>query len=899
MSDDTNEFDYIMKSPEGLLNVRIEASTIREVLLELHTKIEDLNKKFIDFLKSREINQLQVQIDQINTRIESLEQQGVETGPTQSEENSSLIESFEQKLEQTKFLMNQSFRNLIKKSLDELKSNVDQSIADAKDSSDVSNTMKYATIQMFAELQQRIDDCSSNSQSSNVKAKRVPTSEKLSSRTSSAKTSGQSVLSNLSNNTDAISPPDSASQNARITKMNTKLSVLESTFNAINGIIDDMKKKINEVERKANGNSSSISIIEEKIEDIQKSLNTFLSDSKDQGKINTKSENNKYTQPETIIKTVPQQIDIEGIKFDVVQSVLNQVMPFLEEYLEKTDNSQNNQPIQKVDNENKANTFTVSDQKGITESQSEIKSQNDKSSNSNTPSQSKPHRDFSSFMANRITSPRATKPSLTDPRVSACEMQLRALKDSVTALENAMRSQFGLFDSRITELLIRTTSIEKCLEEKGEKIERVEPVIIETRPSMDSTGCQTVDDDVGVMVDLDKLEKDGQISSENQKEGQNQSESSTNKENSPRKDDSRDSSASNQRLDSNDRSTEKSESIQNSEATEKVYHDSQKVHQAQNNSIVKPVIVQRPSTVPPHITSPPITSSAPIKKEDLQLMFGTLPAQGNSSRGAISSRSNLSSRSHVNSQTYEDLDSLTRQLEQQVKELARQIQNTTDRLGEEDRQIHQLRKTVEKHVTKDDLEELKSELEERSSFNKKNNPNSESVTALQLKRVVTSFQNSIKTIDKQLESVSEKVPSFVSKSELTELVEAVTQLALQQGKEKASSTAGGAMGYRCLLCGRPTSQVTGMITESEVARMIGEPPIIGASAGPSRVGADGEAFSGSAGTNELVLMYGKEANSFRATSQMSAKRKKMPILPKITPKTPNLQTVNNNGNNGS
>lgn len=282
------------------------------------------------------------------------------------------------------------------------------------------------------------------------------------------------------------------------------------------------------------------------------------------------------------------------------------------------------------------------------------------------------------------------------------------------------------------------------------------------------------------------------------------------------------------------------------------------------------------------------------------------PPVNASSRGekALSSRSNLSSRSHITSQTYEELDSLTKKLEQKVAELSRQVQNATDRLGDEDRQIHQLRKTLDSQVTRDDLEELRAEFEERQSFNRKNNPNAESVTALQLKRVVTNFQNTIKTIDKQLESVTEKVPNLVSRQELTELVEAVSQLTIQQSKEKSTATAGGAMAYKCLLCGRPTNQVTGMITESEVARMIGEPPIIGATAAAVPRGSadngdsNGGVFGASGGGGELVLMYGKEGPSaHRATSQMSSKRKKMPILPKIQPKTPNLQGIN--GNNGS
>lgn len=917
MSESTSDFEYIMKSPEGLLNVRIEATTIREVLLELNTKIEDLNKKMIEFLKSREINDLQNQIDQINTKIDVLEKQGVETAATPQETNDILSENVERKIEESKFLLDQSLRNHMKKSMDELKTSFDQSLTNLKDDTNVENSMKYATIQMFSDLQQNIEDIDNKYQILNVKIKKVPTSEKLSSRNSSPKTSDPNNLTFIQNNLDP-SPPNSASQNARISKISIKVSTLESAFDTMKKIIDDMKKKLNDTEKTCNGNAESIRIIEEKIEELQKiSKELQMNDQNNNNDLKSNEKPiNQYTQPETIIKTVPQKIDMESLKFDVVQSVLDQVIPFINEYIEKVDDLQNNGFTQKVEDENKNDQRSSPSQQVIKKDQKEVASEQDKNNDSSKPSQAsnqnRKTRDFTSLVSNRAGSPRATKPSISDPRVGACEMQIKALKNSMTALENAMKSQFGLFDSRLTELLLRTASIEKCLEDQGAKIEKVQ--IVQEVPNQNQqqnqdvgdVGCQTVDDDVGVMVDLNEIEKND---STKQKDAENEKQKSS----SIQQETSSTPANDQQQTISSPKRTQKDSTevlgnqnkTENEIVTEKVKdneNEAAKTPPSSNKTIVKPVISQRPSTANSvsHTTSNAAPSIPSIRKEDLQLMFGTPVNTSSRGGGGLSSRSNLSARSHITSQTYEELDSLTKRLEQKVSELARQVQNTTDRLGDEDRQIHQLRKSLDSQVTRDDLEELRAEFEERQSFNRKNNPNAESVTALQLKRVVQNFQNSIKTIDKQLESVTEKVPNFVSRQELTELVDVVSQLTNQQTKEKSIATAGGSMAYKCLLCGRPTNQVTGMITESEVARMIGEPPIIGATAAAVPRGSadnnDGGIYAGSGG--ELVLMYGKEGlTAHRATSQMSSKRKKMPILPKIQPKTPSLQVTN--GNNGS
>lgn len=213
----------------------------------------------------------------------------------------------------------------------------------------------------------------------------------------------------------------------------------------------------------------------------------------------------------------------------------------------------------------------------------------------------------------------------------------------------------------------------------------------------------------------------------------------------------------------------------------------------------------------------------------------------------------ISSRSNIVSQTYEELDALTKLLQDKVNDLY-------ERLSEEDRSIRQLSADMDTRVTAEALEKLRMELEQRGSVG--NKVGDEPVYMPQLKHVAFNFQNQIKDVDKQIRDLQDLMPNLVSRDDLTELINAIQAGQIQRGSD-VEATAAGRLSYRCLLCGKPTSTVTGMITEAEVARMIGEPPTSG-------VGKAGDDF---------VLVYGRDG-AYRAASPPS--RKKI-SLPRINP----------------
>jgi hypothetical protein len=140
----------------------------------------------------------------------------------------------------------------------------------------------------------------------------------------------------------------------------------------------------------------------------------------------------------------------------------------------------------------------------------------------------------------------------------------------------------------------------------------------------------------------------------------------------------------------------------------------------------------------------------------------------------------------------------------------------------------------------------------------------------QLLRFAADFQKSIKTLTKEIDALKEAAVTFVPRSDLTEFVDAVSAAIQSLQTVDIESTAGGRVGYKCLLCGRPTPQVTGMITDGEIARLVGDPP----TSGFAKAGGD------------FALVYGREG-VFRAPSAQQKKRP-APALPKIGPKAPQL-----------
>jgi hypothetical protein len=109
-----------------------------------------------------------------------------------------------------------------------------------------------------------------------------------------------------------------------------------------------------------------------------------------------------------------------------------------------------------------------------------------------------------------------------------------------------------------------------------------------------------------------------------------------------------------------------------------------------------------------------------------------------------------------------------------------------------------------------------------------------------VRQIATNFQASIDELDQQIATIKDFLKNLVSKNDLEAMVDKL-QVTPHKG---GGTTAGGKIS--CLLCGRMTQGVTGMITESEVARLLGTPP----QSGVGRIrGSHGDSY---------VLSYGRD-----------------------------------------
>jgi hypothetical protein len=125
-----------------------------------------------------------------------------------------------------------------------------------------------------------------------------------------------------------------------------------------------------------------------------------------------------------------------------------------------------------------------------------------------------------------------------------------------------------------------------------------------------------------------------------------------------------------------------------------------------------------------------------------------------------------------------------------------------------------------------------------------------------VKQISLNFKSSIDGLDFEIAAVKDFLRSLVSKNELDAALEA---LGPRAERAAHAETAGGRLS--CLLCGHAVTAVTGMITEREVARMLGAPPQCAAI-----MGKEG-----------CVLAYG--ADALRPKKRTLRK----PVLPVINP----------------
>lgn len=927
---DTNDIEEIMMQPECLLQVHVEASTIRELLLDFHSKIENIDKRMIDILKSRELDQLQKQIDQINTKIETIEFQINDLDQLKNSKTTpeQLNESVDRKIEEVRILNDQIFRKLLLDSINDAKSNLEESIQTNRQEIESNLSNKYATSDIVAQLQARLEAAETRMDQASPHPTSSRTRTKLTPRQANSSRNSMSNIAARDSKEKSpvaavVTAPDEGMQNS-INELKKRLDESEAS-NREN--IQNLKNSNAQIKKLQNDilllkESSKLNFAN--LDDITTNLNAIKRSSSDLKKEDMPS------RTETIVKTVQQPVDLDQIKFEVSKAVLDQILPYVNDALEKVDEIQKNtENTEDSEKENRPPQFIISTTEGIFEAQPEIP----------TPKSENSTRGLSEYFAKRALSSSREKRNPVDPRISILETQQKALKEHVEALEAALKSQYDFIDSRLYDISLRTTSIEKHFENQGQKIVPVAEenivkasIAIQTADDIEEETSEMVNRYTSPIPSAHSTQSRVSIqSAENRaitptKESDEPSRQSTPKaqnpstpftENPPATEEKQPTptpekqqipTKENPSIQPTDASTQQLEKPQTPANIEErkpanIQLEQQTIEKKSEPVNEKPEATVKQNEMPVLHTKTivrPSSASAMSSSRSENAPRFPIPnrinlANNNSpstkKEGLLplnlislvksSSLSSRSSHSHMTSQTYEEIDRLTKQLELQISELSQQMNTVIDRLSEKDRQIHQLTKTASTHVTRDDLEEMKIEIDERNSFNRKNNPNQETVTATQLKRVVANFQGSIKSIDKQLDSMKEIVPQFVTKEELTELVEAVTQLAIAQTKENSTSTAGGTLTYKCLLCGRPTNQVTGMITEGEVARMIGEPPIIGATAGTET----------GASANDIVLVYGKECPGSRVTSQMASTRKKKPIPP-LAKVTPNITQLN-------
>jgi hypothetical protein len=134
-----------------------------------------------------------------------------------------------------------------------------------------------------------------------------------------------------------------------------------------------------------------------------------------------------------------------------------------------------------------------------------------------------------------------------------------------------------------------------------------------------------------------------------------------------------------------------------------------------------------------------------------------------------------------------------------------------------------------------------------------------------VKKLAINFQENIEEIDQQIDALKDFLKNLVSRNDLEAMLD---KLQPKTGGE--GDTAAGRMAIRCLLCGKPAQAVTGMITESDMARLLGTPPQCGVARGR---GSGGDAY---------ILTYGKDAMRRENTKKGPASKKVLPPINSVT-----------------
>ena len=207
-------------------------------------------------------------------------------------------------------------------------------------------------------------------------------------------------------------------------------------------------------------------------------------------------------------------------------------------------------------------------------------------------------------------------------------------------------------------------------------------------------------------------------------------------------------------------------------------------------------------------------------------------------------------------------------LEDSMREMEERYAAVQDRLGQLTEEMRQTHSRVEAKDSSEgetadklrqEVEQLRVELDQRL-LGLTPQMISEMGTYAPLpvvKKIAVNFQRSVDELERQMGSLRDFLKNLVSKNDLEA---ALDQIQIEGGK---GETAGGRLGIRCLLCGKPANCVTGMIMESEVARMLGPPPQCG--------------VSKARGSDSLVLTYGR--GPVKPAKRSTAKNPLPPMKP--------------------
>jgi len=227
-----------------------------------------------------------------------------------------------------------------------------------------------------------------------------------------------------------------------------------------------------------------------------------------------------------------------------------------------------------------------------------------------------------------------------------------------------------------------------------------------------------------------------------------------------------------------------------------------------------------------------------------------MPSSRLSSRPLSKSRGNT----NASSQTYEEMEGMLQTLQIQINDVRSQTDDVSLRVTENDRAIQQFRKSIKSSELTEEVGQISEILKQQQilihNLEKKiiDAPSSASIM-----KSFNSVQHLVSSLQKQSDDIRKTLDGFITKQDFHNVLDTINH-----DEEEANQSAGATIAYKCLLCGRPNIKVTGMITDLEVAKLIGDP----ISCGPSKV----------PGSEQYVLSYGKISNTKRPLTQKSQSR---------------------------